>query len=79
MASFEPGGQGFESLRAHFLKILLEPGPRDRKRADRTLGETEAGCVIDGLSWQLPPNLAKREIEDLVFPFRCVAAFIQER
>ena len=28
---------------------------------------------------ELPPNLAKREIEDLVFPFRCVAAFIQER
>jgi hypothetical protein len=35
---FEPGGQGFESLRAHFLskKVLRQPGPRDRKRADRT-------------------------------------------
>jgi len=35
---FEPGGQGFESLRAHFLskKFFGKPGPRGRKRADRT-------------------------------------------
>ena len=34
---FEPGGQGFESLRAHFLsKFFGSPEPRARKRADRT-------------------------------------------
>jgi hypothetical protein len=43
---FEPGGQGFESLRAHFSsKFFGSPEPRARKRADRTPDEQQDGST----------------------------------
>jgi hypothetical protein len=69
VASFEPGGQGFESLRAHFLskKVLRQPGPRDWKRADRTPDGQQDGSTTRrraGLDVAASAAAVRSEAED---------------
>ena len=69
VASFEPGGQGFESLRAHFLskKVLRQPGAEDRKRADRTPDRQQDGSTTRrraGLDVAASAAAVRSEAED---------------